>query len=440
LNGAGASPRDDLTAIYRAAVAAVEPGRLVRGHVERRGTRLAIRLGRERVLTRQARRVWVTGAGKGALAMARALGEIAPEVAGVVIAPRSSAGLRGTHFGRIRVLAGDHPVPGRRSYAATRLLLRELSRQPRQTTVLLLLSGGASALLAAPAAGVTEADKSALNRHLLRCGAPIATINAVRKHVSRVKGGGLVRLAAPREVVTLALSDVPGDDLATIGSGPGVPDPTTYAEALRSLRETAPDGRGVPDRVWRHLASGAAGRAPETLKPGERAARKALAVVVGSNATALRAAAAAARRLGYRVVRWRTPLAGEAAVVARRMVETLPRAAGPTCVLAGGETTVTVGEAAGRGGRSQELALAAAVGLAAGPWALLAAGSDGIDGRTDAAGAFCDGSTLERGGRRRAERALREHDAYRFFARTGQLFRPGPTGTNVMDLVIALRR
>ncbi|MEW6270956.1 MAG: DUF4147 domain-containing protein, partial [Thermodesulfobacteriota bacterium] len=350
------------------------------------------------------------------------------------------AGPRGIRVGGIEVLPGDHPVPGRRSYAATRRLLAALEAAPPDATVVLLLSGGASALLAAPAEGIRERDKSALNRHLLRCGAPIGTMNAVRKHVSRVKGGGLVRAAAPREVVTLALSDVPGDDLATIGSGPGVPDPTTFADALRLLRGTAPTGRGVPARVWRRLEAGAAGRGPdETLKPREPAARRALAAVIGSNRTALAAAARAARGLGYRVVRRRGQLGGEASLVGRRLARELPSTAGPVCYLAGGETFVTVGDAGGVGGRSQELALAAADGLAGAGWSLLAAGSDGIDGPTDAAGAFCDGGTLRRGGRREAARALREHDAYRFFARTGDLFRTGPTGTNVMDLVIALR-
>src|SRR5690606_19618094 len=207
------SARDDLIAIYRAAIDAVDPERLVRGRLERRGARLAIALGRERVLTPRLDRVWVAGAGKAALAMARAVATIAPEVSGVVIAPAAVVGPRGTRLGRIHVLPGDHPVPGRRSYASTRRLLVALSRAPRDATVLFLLSGGASALLAAPAPGVTTADKSALNRWLLRGGADIATMNAVRKHVSAVKGGGLVRLAAPRTVVTLALSDVPGDDL-----------------------------------------------------------------------------------------------------------------------------------------------------------------------------------------------------------------------------------
>jgi len=372
--------------------------------------------------------------------MARAVAAVVPRVGGVVVAP-ASALPRSRRVGRIRVLAGDHPVPGRRSYTATRRLLAALARQPRDATVLFLLSGGASALLAAPAAGVTKRDKSALNRHLLRCGAPIATMNAVRKHVSRIKGGGLARLAAPRTVVTLALSDVPGDDLATIGSGPGVADPTTFAEAVRLLHATAGSGR-VPLRVRRHLEAGAAGRGPgETLKRADGPARRGRAAVIGANRTALDAGARAARALGYRVLRRQRPFTGEAASVARELVAALPADDGrPICVLAGGESHVTVGTATGRGGRSQELALAAAPLLAGGRWTLLAAGTDGVDGRTDAAGAFCDGATQRRGGWRSVRSALTAHDSWTFFSGLGDVFRPGPTGTNVMDLVLAVRR
>lgn len=372
--------------------------------------------------------------------MARGIAAVAPEVPGIVVAPGPVGRTGVTRIGSIRVLFGDHPVPGNGSFSATRRVVEALRRLPPDATILFLLSGGASALFAAPAQGITRADKQALNAHLLRAGASIDVMNAVRKHVSAVKGGRLALLAAPRTVVTLALSDVPGDALATIGSGPTVADPTTFATALRRLRAVTPDRDAVPDRVWRLLEDGARGdRDDETPKPGDPRLARARAAVIGTNRGALDGAARVARTLGYAVVRRRFRLVGEAAPCADRLVAALPSTCRrPTCFLAGGETWVRAGAGSGQGGRSQELALAAARGLAGTGWVLLGAGTDGVDGRTDAAGAFVDGSTLARGGRRQVERALARHDSYRFFAGLRDLHRPGPSGTNVMDIAIAL--
>ena len=365
--------------------------------------------------------------------MVAGLLDVVPEASGVAIAPPCADPV--PIRSRIKFLTGDHPVPDHASFTATRALLRELARQPGDATVLVLLSGGASALLAAPAKGLRREDEVALGRWLLRSGLPIAEMNGVRKHVSAIKGGGLLRLAAPRKMVTLALSDVPGDDPGTIGSGPTVADPTTYAAALDALRRGARSA-AAPAAARRHLEAGAGGRRPETLKPGDRRLRASRVAVIGSNATALHGAASAARERGYAVRRGGT-LEGEAAECGVRIAAGLPQEPPrPTCVLAGGETTVTVRAGRGRGGRNQELALASARALPAG-WALLAAGTDGIDGRTPAAGAFADGA-LRKLGRSPIERALREHDSHRLLAPAGHTFRTGPTGTNVMDLVIAL--
>jgi hydroxypyruvate reductase len=420
-------------------VAAVDPARLVAKHVERRGDTLRITLGRGRSLVRRIDRLWVAGAGKAAEAMAAAIAQLAPEVRGIVIAPRRKGARRARRVGGIQVLAGEHPVPGPGSFGSTARLVRALRARPKHDTVLFLLSGGASALLAAPAPGVTRSDKAALNRHLLRCGAPIEVMNVVRKHVSAVKGGGLAVLAAPCEVLTLALSDVPGDALATIGSGPTVTDPSTFAQALAALRATDPTGTAVPPRIWRRLEAGTRRDGPqETPKAADPRLRRSLLALLGTNRTALAAAARAARRHGYAIGR-PCHLDGEAAGCGRALVAALPAVPQrPLCVLAGGETHVDAGQATGKGGRCQELALAAAAVLKGGRWSLLCAGTDGIDGQTDAAGAFCDGRTIARGGRRSASRALQEHDAYTFFADLDDLFRPGPTGTNVMDIAIAL--
>lgn len=426
--------RADLEAIHRAGVEAVEPGQLVARNVERRGTRLAIDLG-ERTVHARVDALFVAGAGKAAVAMAEAVARIAPEVPGVVVAPPGRHG----PVGRIEVLRGSHPVPDRSSFRSTDRLLRRLRRRPAGDTVLFLLSGGASALLARPAPGVAPADKIRLGRLLLRWGADIELTNMVRKHVSAVKGGGILRAVSPRRVVSLVLSDVIGDPLPTIGSGPTVPDPSTYEDAWRGL-----EGLGVleqlPPTIRARLRAGRAGLASarETVKPATPEARRSLAAVIGSNRIALRAAAAAARRLGYRVRTRSRPLAGDAAAAAGELVRSLGAPVEPQCVLAGGETTVDVGDQRGVGGRNQEFAVAAMRPLAGRGWSLLAAGTDGIDGQTPAAGGLADGTSLRRAGTRRVSRALREHDSHRLLAALGDTLTTGPTGTNVMDLVVAL--
>lgn len=399
---------------------------------------MTIRLG-DTTVRRRADRLWIAGAGKAAARMAAAVAALIPEARGVVIAPRGERTATRSRVGRIVVLPGDHPVPGAASFGSTARLLAELDRQPADATVLFLLSGGASALLAAPAAGLRRRDKVALNQHLLRCGAPIAVMNTLRKHVSAVKGGWLALRAAPRAVVTLALSDVPGDDPATIGSGPTVADPTTFADARRLLRATAGAASAVPEAVWHRLERGARRHEPDTPKPGDPRLGATHFALLGSNATALAAAAAAAAARGYQVRRLRRALAGEAAACARRLVGRLPaEPRRPTCVLAGGETFVTAAGSSGIGGRCQEMALAAATGLAGTGWSVLFAGTDGRDGPTDAAGGFCDGSTLPRAGAARLRAALAGHDSHPLLRALGDDFRPGPTGTNVMDVAIAL--
>jgi glycerate 2-kinase len=411
-------------------VAAVDPSRLVRDRLHRQRSRIAIDLG-SRVLHRPLDRLWIAAAGKAAVGMAAGLLEVIPEARGVAIAPSAVSGLgRG-----MRVLKGSHPVPDEDTFSATRALLAALARRPLEATVLVLLSGGASSLMAAPAPGLRRADKVELGRWLLRSGLAIREMNAVRKHASAVKGGGLLARAFPREVVSLVLSDVPGDDLETIASGPTVADPTTFAEALAAVRG-ARGGGPLSAAALRHLELGAAGRRPETLKPGDGRLARAHARVIGSNGTALAGAGRAARSLGYEVRRG-PALAGEAAACAVGFAGALPPSPRrPTCILAGGETTVTISRGRGRGGRCQELALAAAGHLPAG-WALLAAGTDGIDGQTPAAGAFADASARQLG-RAAIAAALRKHDSHGILASKGHLFVTGPTGTNAMDLVVAL--
>ncbi len=305
-------------------------------------------------------------------------------------------------------------MPDARGLAAAREVERLARGLGREDLLLVLLSGGASALLPAPAEGVTLRDKQRTTGQLLRAGATIHELNAVRKHLSRLKGGGLAREAAPARVITLVLSDVVGDDLSTIASGPTVPDPTTFAEALAVLRAARASPARAPRAVLARLRAGARGAIPETPKPGDRLFRRTATRVVGSNRLSVAAAAREARRLGLRPLVLTTRLEGEAreaarvlVAILRECVETGRPAAGPVCLLAGGETTVTV-RGPGQGGRNQELAVAAAEALAGFPAPAVVAslGTDGIDGASDAAGGVVDDQTT-RPRRRPGARAAR---------------------------------
>jgi glycerate 2-kinase len=287
------------------------------------------------------------------------------------------------------------------------------------------------------------ADLIATNEVLLASGAQIDEINTVRKHLDSVKGGGLIRIARGRPFVALILSDVIGDDPVTIGSGPASADPTTFADALDIL-ERHRLRRLLPPAVVQLLEAGVRGEVPETLKPDEEELAGVANVVIGSNRDALEAAGVAARRAGYEPVIADRPLVGDTTEAAQvfttwvlRQREGTNR---PLCLLAGGETTVRLGDSPGRGGRNQEFGLACARALAGRGIDLLSAGTDGVDGPTDAAGAWVDGSTLERARKLGLSdaAALAAHDSYAFFDALGDLFRPGPTGTNVMDIKIAL--
>lgn len=429
---------DDARACFRAALAAVEPGRLVGEWLARDGDVLVLRRPHLGAIARHPGPVLVVAAGKAAAAMAAAACGVAG-VDGYAIVPHAAVP---AHPGRVTVVGASHPVPDAAGVAATADLLARVERASAETLVVALVSGGASALMVAPAGGVTLADKQAVTRALLRAGADIGALNTVRKHLSRVKGGGLARAARHAAGLwTLVLSDVVGDDLATVASGPAVADPTTFADAGALLDRWVPAGE-QPPAVRAHLAAGRAGRVPETVKPGDPVLARARTEVLAGNRSAVEAAAAEARRRGYRTCIVEEPLAGDAAVagralVARLLTEPDDRA---VAIVTGGETTVqAVGE--GLGGRSQHLALAAAVALAGHPGVVLAAGTDGVDGPTDAAGAIVDVDTvaeLVRAGID-ADAALRATDSHRALDAIGAVLRTGPTGTNVADVALALR-
>jgi glycerate 2-kinase len=436
--------RRDATAILQAALASVEPYvatrralRLHKGHLTVAGRAYRLRPGA---------RVIAIGAGKAGAPMAQAVEDVLGDrLAGgtIVVKTGYTAPLR-----RIALREAGHPVPDAAGAAGARELLSAAAGLRSSDLVLCLISGGGSALLPAPQPGVTLDDLVRTTSLLLHSGATIEEINTVRKHLSRVAGGRLAAAAAPARVVTLVVSDIVGNPLEAIASGPTVADPTTYADALRIL-----DARGLAERVpaaaLDALRRGAAGALPETPKPGDPVFRRGHVTVVADNGTAARAAARKARRLGYHTLLLSTYMEGEAREVGRVLAGVARQLAGsgepvrrPACIVAGGETTVTV-TGTGRGGRNQEVALGAALGLRGVPGALVASfASDGTDGPTDAAGAVADGTTLARAEALGllAAQHLRDNDAYPFFDALGDLIRTGPTNTNVTDLMLILCR
>jgi glycerate-2-kinase len=342
-----------------------------------------------------------------------------------------------------RVMQAAHPLPDASSEAAGRAALDFVRRSGSDDVVLLLLSGGASSLMTVPAEGVTLADKVAITAGLMRTGTPIGELNSVRKHLSAIKGGGLLRASTSgAKMVTLMLSDVPSNDPATIGSGPTVADPTTFAEAIGVLKRRKLWGR-TPEAVRDRLERGAANELPETLKPRDPLLARALSLIIGDIEMALDGIAATAREIGYDV-EVVAPLRGEAEEVGRKLGAYLKQASSRRlCVIAGGEPVVTV-TGSGRGGRAQHCALAFAIALGTevGNTQVLAlfAGTDGVDGPTDAAGAIVSSATVRRAGEAGLDlhAALRRCDSYNVFAALGDLMITGPTGTNVGDVFIGL--
>jgi hydroxypyruvate reductase len=338
---------------------------------------------------------------------------------------------------RVRVVEAGHPIPDARGLAAAQELLALARAATADDLVLFLISGGGSALLPAPPPPITLEEKRRLTSLLLTAGATIAELNAVRKHVSQLKGGQLAHAAAPARILTLALSDVIGNQLDVIASGPTAPDPTTFADALAVIERFAVRDR-TPRAVLDRLEAGARGELPETPKPDDPLFARVTNVVIGDNALVAEAAAAAARALGYAPVVLTHAFAGEAREVARDFVARGRALTPPACLIAAGETTVTV-RGKGVGGRCQEFALAAAIGVAGDPsLTVLAAGTDGTDGPTAAAGAIADGQTVARAaaGRLDVHSALADNDAFTFFHSLGDLVSPGPTGTNLLDLYL----
>ena len=432
--------RDHARAIWDAAVVAARPDDLVRAALTTPPVRPALE---------RARRILVVGAGKAGVRMSAAaedaLADLLPRVEGLVnVTAGSVRPLRKIRLHAARPDGSNHPTA--EGVAGSRHILDLVAGAGPDDVALCLLSGGGSALLPAPADGVTLEDKQLVTRLLHACGATINEMNCVRKHLSAVKGGRLAQAFRGRELYSLIISDVIGDPLDVIASGPTAPDPTTFADALAVL-----DRHGLttqaPPAVLARLRDGAAGHHPETLKEKRANVHH---LVLGNNARSLAAAAHAAERLGYAVLNLGSFIEGETrhvATVFAGMVRSVRADAAPlrppVCLLSGGETTVTLPAGHGLGGRNQEFVLAAALKLGEEglrDTVVLSGGTDGEDGPTDAAGAAADAETLRAAARLGLDPSafLARNDAYHFFEAAGGLLKTGLTQTNVMDVRVIL--
>jgi glycerate 2-kinase len=415
--------------IFRASLAAADPDHAMMRALKFDGRYLSA--GRRRYDLTRFDRVQVIGAGKAGRAMAQALERLLGRRihGGLVNVPDGSA----APLRRVTMHASSHPVPDERGEEGARRILRIAERAGPRDLLLCVISGGASALMPFPSPPLTLAQKQEITRHLLASGATIHEMNVVRKHLSSIKGGQLAMGAWPATLVAFILSDVPGDDLATIGSGPTVADPSTEQDALSILKHY---GIAFPAEALH-----------ETPKPDDPALRRVKDLIIGSNRLALDAAARKAKELGYRTLMLSSFMEGETrevakvhAAIAKEVLSSGRPLRRPATIFSGGETTVTL-RGKGKGGRNQEFVLAAALALEGyGPHVIFSGGTDGIDGPTDAAGAYVDSLTLARARAMGLDprKYLDDNDSYTFFEKLEGLIKTGPTGTNVMDVRMIL--
>jgi glycerate 2-kinase len=434
--------REHATQIFRAGLRAVDPVKAINRHVVVKDHML--RIGERQLDLKDYDRILVVGAGKAGAPMAKAMENLlGNRIADGVVVIKDGHGLP---LKKIKVCEASHPVPDARGVKATQKILSLVEKAGKRDLVICLISGGGSALLIAPVQGISLEDKQNATKRLLACGATIHEFNTVRKHLSRAKGGRLAQIAYPATVTSLILSDVVGDDLDVIASGPTVPDDSTFQDAVQILK-----GYGIwdqlPPAVRNHLEKGTAGQIEDTPKSDHAAFQKCSQVLVGTNLQALKAAGQHAQRLGYNHLILSSKVEGEArevtkfyTAIAREVLSSQNPLKPPACVLAGGETTVTL-TGDGRGGRNQEFALAAALSIEGlDDIVVLSGGTDGTDGPTDAAGAIADGATVARGLGKGLDPKdfLRRNDSYNFFQELGDLLITGPTRTNVMDIYMLL--
>ena len=437
-----ASMRRQAEEVFHSALKAVDPVEAVFRYVKT--TDGALQVGEHCFELKAYDRILVVGAGKAGAPMAKALEELLGDrISDGAIVVKEGHSLPLQH---VRIHEAGHPVPDERGVRGAEDILSLAGEAGERDLLLCVISGGGSALLVAPAEGVTLADKQEVTQLLLACGADIHEINTVRKHLSRAKGGWLARFAHPATVVTLILSDVIGDDLNVIGSGPTVPDSGTFADAQAVFKKYDIWQR-VPSSVKDRFQKGLKGDLPDTPKSGDDAFQRCYAELVGTNIQALTAASKEAEQQGYQPLILSSTVEGEAREVAKVLTaiakeicssgNPLPA---PACILCGGETTVTL-QGDGKGGRNQEFTLAAALTIdGMENVVVLSGGTDGTDGPTDAAGGIADGTTVKRARRNGLDplNYLRRNDSYNFLKALSDLVITGPTRTNVMDVYMVL--
>lgn len=434
--------RKILVEIVNKAIDSADPSSAMHSRVELEKERL--RVGNREFDLSETGKIVVAGGGKASGKMAEALEEIfeGKIARGIINVPEGTASKY--NVGRIELVEAGHPLPTEGSVKGAEEIMGLASGLGPQDLVICLLSGGGSALMALPVDGISLDELQETTQKLLGSGASIKEVNAVRKHLSKVKGGQLARAIHPARSITLIVSDVVGDRLDTIASGPTYPDSTTYPDALEVIEKYELTNQ-VPASVLKRLKSGAEGKTPETPKPGDECFSDAIHEIIAGNSDAVKAAEGVGKSHELNVSTLTTTMRGEArevganlADVARKVIEKGEPVSRPALLISGGETTVTV-KGEGRGGRNQELALSAAMNISGLEKVTVASFStDGIDGPTDAAGAIVDGFTLERAEDLELDPAdyLERNDSYNFFKKLGDLLITGPTGTNVMDVAV----
>lgn len=439
--------REIAKTIFLKSISSVDPYRIIKENLKINQDHLIIKEknGNERILNlKDFERIYLLGTGKASCSMAQAVEELLGE--------RITRGLITTKYGHglplrfTEVIEAGHPLPDPKGLEGAKKMKDLLVQSGPKDLIFFLVSGGGSALLPFPVNGITLEEKQTLTQLLLACGADIKEINTIRKHISQIKGGWVARWAYPSTLITFILSDVVGDPLDMIASGPTVPDPSTFEEAWEILEKYDLTEK-IPISIKHHLLMGKEKKIEETPKPGEEVFKKVTNLIIGSNFLALREAEREAQKNGFHTLLLSSSIVGETrevarfhGAIAREIVLTNHPIPKPACVLSGGETTVTL-QGHGLGGRNQEFCLAAAFeieGLE--KVVLLSGGTDGTDGPTDAAGAISDHTTLLRAKKMGLDPKayLKNNDSYHFFEKLGDLLITGPTRTNVMDVRILL--
>ncbi|MEA3434922.1 MAG: glycerate kinase [Thermodesulfobacteriota bacterium] len=434
--------RGNAVKIFHKGLQAVEPGSAIKRSCKREGDNLLI--GNKKYNLSGIKNIFVTGAGKATAPMAAAIEDILGE--------NITSGIINVKYGHtanlncIRLIEAGHPVPDKNGMLGAGEILNLVEGTKKDDLVLCLISGGGSALFVLPAEGITLKDKQDTIRILLSCGATIHEINTIRKHISKIKGGRLASAAYPAEMVSLILSDVVGDDLDVIASGPSVPDPSTFEDSIKIIKKYKIT-KNIPKAVVSHIRKGASGKIPETPKEADKIFKNTYNLIIAGNMEAINAARQESNKVGYKTLVLSSMIEGETrdvakvhTAIAKEILRTGNPIPPPACILSGGETTVKI-TGSGLGGRNQEFVLAAAIDIAERKnIVVLSGGTDGGDGPTDAAGAIADNNTFKR-----AESIglnplnfLLNNDSYHFFKQLDDLLITGPTNTNVMDLRIML--